>query len=105
MSGPKGFSFSLGRRSLRLYSFEQIHKSHRLSSQRLAGGNVAHHQAVSLVLLEGFRHMTGLQKVAVIIAATGLVTAAFLPGRQTVKGIDAVFGGVSKWTKVAQGRG
>jgi hypothetical protein len=49
--------------------------------------------------------MTGLQKVAVIIAATGLVTAMVLPGRQTAKVIDSAFSGVSKWTKVAQGRG
>lgn len=49
--------------------------------------------------------MTGLQKVAVIIAATGLVTAMVLPGRQTAKVLEAGFSGVSKWTKVAQGRG
>jgi hypothetical protein len=49
--------------------------------------------------------MSGLQKVAVIIAATGLVTAMVLPGRQTAKVLDSAFGGVSKWTKVAQGRG
>ena len=48
--------------------------------------------------------MNGFQKVAVIIAATGMVTAAFLPGRQTVSGINAFFNGVSKWTKTAQGR-
>jgi hypothetical protein len=49
--------------------------------------------------------MTGLQKVAVIIAATGLVSAMVLPGRQTAKVTDSIFNGVSKWTKVAQGRG
>lgn len=49
--------------------------------------------------------MNGFQRVAVIIAATGMVTAAFMPGRQTVAGINALFNGVSKWTKTAQGRG
>jgi hypothetical protein len=49
--------------------------------------------------------MTGFQKVAVIIAATGLATALVLPGRQTAKVLDSAFGGISKWTKVAQGRG
>lgn len=49
--------------------------------------------------------MSGFQKVAVLIAATGMITAMVLPGRQTAKVIDAAFGGVSKWTKVAQGRG
>ncbi len=49
--------------------------------------------------------MSGFQKVAVIIAATGLVTTMVLPGRKTADVINAAFGGVSKWTKVAQGRG
>jgi hypothetical protein len=49
--------------------------------------------------------MSTLQKVAVIIAATGMLTAAVLPGRKTADVISATFGGVSKWTKVAQGRG
>jgi hypothetical protein len=49
--------------------------------------------------------MSGFQQVAVIIAATGLVTALVLPGRQTASVIGAGFTGVSKWTKVAQGRG
>lgn len=49
--------------------------------------------------------MNGFQKVAVIIAGTGMVTAAVLPGRQTANVIKALFGGVSQWTKVAQGRG
>lgn len=49
--------------------------------------------------------MSAFQKVAVIIAATGMVTALVLPGRQTAKVIGASFDGVSKWTKVAQGRG
>lgn len=49
--------------------------------------------------------MSGLQKVFVLIAATGLVTALVLPGRQTAKVLDSGFNGISKWTKVAQGRG
>lgn len=48
--------------------------------------------------------MNGIQKVFVLIAATGLVTALVLPGRQTAKVLDSAFGGVTKWTKVAQGR-
>jgi hypothetical protein len=48
--------------------------------------------------------MSAIQKVAVLIAATGMITAAVLPGRQTSKVITAGFNGVSKWTKVAQGR-
>lgn len=49
--------------------------------------------------------MTTVQKVAVIIAGTGMVTALVLPGRQTPKVISSIFGGLSSWTKVAQGRG
>jgi hypothetical protein len=49
--------------------------------------------------------MNTVQKVAVIIAATGMVTAAVLPGRKTAEVIKAFFGGVTSWTKVAQGRG
>lgn len=48
--------------------------------------------------------MSGFQKVAVIIAATGLVTAMVLPGRQTASVLSAGFTGLSNWTKVAQGR-
>jgi hypothetical protein len=49
--------------------------------------------------------MSGVQKVAVIIAATGMVTALVLPGRQTPQVFGAFFNGVSNWTRVAQGRG
>jgi hypothetical protein len=49
--------------------------------------------------------MSGFQKVAVIIAATGMITAMVLPGRQTASVLSAGFKGVSDWTKVAQGRG
>lgn len=48
--------------------------------------------------------MSTIQKVAVIIAGTGLVTALVLPGRQTPQVISALFGGVANWTQKAQGR-
>jgi hypothetical protein len=48
--------------------------------------------------------MSTIQKVAVIIAGTGLVTALVLPGRQTPQVISALFGGLGDWTKKAQGR-
>lgn len=48
--------------------------------------------------------MSGIQKVAVIIAATGMATALVLPGRQTPAVIGAFFGGLSTWTQKAQGR-
>lgn len=48
--------------------------------------------------------MNGFQKIGVIIAATGLVTALVLPGRKTADVLKAGFGGLSQWTKVAQGR-
>lgn len=49
--------------------------------------------------------MNGFQKVAVIIAATGMITALVLPGRQTASVLSAGFKGLTDWTKVAQGRG
>jgi hypothetical protein len=49
--------------------------------------------------------MNTFQKVAVLIAATGMATALVLPGRQTPQVVNALFRGVSGWTKVAQGRG
>lgn len=49
--------------------------------------------------------MNTIQKVAVIIAATGMVTAAVLPGRKTAEVTKAFFSGLTGWTKVAQGRG
>lgn len=49
--------------------------------------------------------MNAIQKVAVLIAATGMVTAATLPGRKTAEVFGAFFKGLSGWTKVAQGRG
>jgi hypothetical protein len=49
--------------------------------------------------------MTGLQRIGVILATGSLITAAFLPGRQTVSGINAFFNGLSKFAKTTQGRG
>jgi hypothetical protein len=49
--------------------------------------------------------MNTFQKVAVLIAAGSMVTAATLPGRQTANVIRSFFDGISKWTKVSQGRG
>lgn len=49
--------------------------------------------------------MSGFQKVAVIIAATGLATTLVLPGRQTASILGSGLSGVANWTKVAQGRG
>lgn len=48
--------------------------------------------------------MNTIQKVAVIIAGTGLLTTLVLPGRKTPEVIGALFGGLSGWTKTAQGR-
>lgn len=48
--------------------------------------------------------MTGLQKVAVIIAATGMVTTLVLPGRKTAEVTTAFFKGVTNWQKQAMGR-
>jgi hypothetical protein len=43
--------------------------------------------------------------IGVIIAATGLVTTLVMPGRKTPEVVKATFGGLTSWTKVAQGRG
>jgi hypothetical protein len=43
-------------------------------------------------------------KIAVIIAATGLVTTLVLPGRKTADVTKAGFAGLTAWTKAAQGR-
>ena len=48
--------------------------------------------------------MSTVQKVAVIIAMTGMATALVLPGRQTPQVANALFNGLSKWTASAQGR-
>jgi hypothetical protein len=48
--------------------------------------------------------MTALTKVAVLIAATGLVTALVLPGRTTAAVTTSAFNGLTSWTKAAQGR-
>jgi hypothetical protein len=44
------------------------------------------------------------QKIAVIIAGTGLATTLVLPGRQTPAVISALFTGLGSWTQKAQGR-
>lgn len=44
-------------------------------------------------------------KIGVIIAATGLATTLVMNGRQTANITGKFFGGLSQWTKVAQGRG
>lgn len=48
--------------------------------------------------------MGAIAKVAVIIAASGLATALFLPGRTTATSIGAVGTALTSWTKAAQGR-
>lgn len=48
--------------------------------------------------------MNTIQRVAVLIAGTGLVTALVLPGRQTVGVINAISGLFSGSLKTAQGR-
>lgn len=48
--------------------------------------------------------MNTVQRVAVLIAGTGLVTALVLPGRQTVGVINAISGLFSGSLKTAQGR-
>jgi hypothetical protein len=48
--------------------------------------------------------MSGFQQIAVIIAATGLVTALVLPGRTTASVLTSGFNGLTSWTKAAQGR-
>lgn len=49
--------------------------------------------------------MNAVTKVATLIVATGLITTLVLPGRQTDKVLNALFGGVSKWQSVAMGTG
>lgn len=49
--------------------------------------------------------MNTVQKVAVLIAGTGLITALVLPGRQTPAVVNSVFGGISKWQKTSMGQG
>jgi len=44
------------------------------------------------------------QKVAVLIAATGLATTLVLPGRQTPAVVNSLFGGLAKWQQKAMGQ-
>lgn len=48
--------------------------------------------------------MNTFQKVAVLIAATGLATTLVLPGRQTPAVLNAAFGGLAKWQQKAMGQ-
>jgi hypothetical protein len=48
--------------------------------------------------------MSGFQKIGILIAATGLVTALVLPGRTTASVISAGGNALTSWTKAAQGR-
>jgi hypothetical protein len=48
--------------------------------------------------------MNTVQRIAVLIAATGMLTAAVLPGRQTVGVINALSGLFTGSLKTAQGR-
>lgn len=49
--------------------------------------------------------MNGVQKIGVIIAITGLGATLVASGAQTAGVLKALFDGVSKWQKTAQGRG
>lgn len=48
--------------------------------------------------------MNTIQKVAVIIAGTGLLTTLVLPGRQTPAVIGALFTGLGNWQSKAMGK-
>lgn len=48
--------------------------------------------------------MSGFQKVAVIIAMTGLVTTLVLPGRKTAEVTTAAFKGLTGWQKAVMAR-
>jgi hypothetical protein len=48
--------------------------------------------------------MSGFQKVAVIIAITGLATTLTMPGRQTASILGAGGKAISEWTRASQGR-
>lgn len=48
--------------------------------------------------------MSTLQKVAILIAATGLATTLVLPGRTTASVTTAAGNALAAWTKAAQGR-
>lgn len=48
--------------------------------------------------------MSAFQKVAVLIAATGMVTTLVLPGRKTTEIVSAGFKGITGWQKAAMAR-
>lgn len=47
--------------------------------------------------------MTAFEKIGTGIVAVALITTLILPKRQTPAVLDAVFGGLSKWTGTAMG--
>lgn len=49
--------------------------------------------------------MNGAQRIGVIIAATGMVATLVASGAQTANVTKALFGGITSWQKVAEGRG
>lgn len=49
--------------------------------------------------------MNAVQKVAVIIALTGMVATLVAPSAKTAQVVQAGFTGLSGWQKVAEGRG
>lgn len=49
--------------------------------------------------------MSGFQKVAVMIAATGMVTTLVLPKRKTAEVGTAFFKGITRWQKAAMATG
>lgn len=49
--------------------------------------------------------MNTVQRVAVMIAATGLIATVVAPSAKSASVLDSIFSGVSKWEKTAQGRG
>lgn len=54
---------------------------------------------------ERLDEMKPLVMVAMVIAGTGLATTLVLPGRKTADVTKSFFGGLTSWTKAAQGRG
>lgn len=47
--------------------------------------------------------MTAFEKIGMGIIGIGLATTLILPKRQTPAVLDALFGGLSKWTSTAMG--
>lgn len=47
--------------------------------------------------------MTDLTRIGTLIVATGMLTTALLPKRQTVGALNAFFNGMSRWQGTAMG--